>query len=430
MAKILSILYATNPDLKVALAAPTGKAAARMAESLRQTTIPLEDSIREKFQSLHPSTLHRLLKPMPNTPYFKHNQAYPLNFDVVIVDECSMIDVALFAKLLDAIASGTRLIMLGDKDQLASVEAGSLFGDLCLAQPTLNQFTSERLSLINEFIDEPKYRIGNSHISKQHGHPLFQHLVELRRSHRFRGHSGIGSFSKAVIRNDAGALQQFIPPAQDEQVVIDPLYSHELFEKFIAGYADFIREKNIPAALKKMNALRVLCAVREGEQGLYAINNRIEKYLDNKKLIQYTVPFYENRPIILTRNYYEHGLFNGDTGIIRANEQGTLMAWFEDSSGTIKSIMPGYLSEAETVFAMTIHKSQGSEFDEVLVVLPSLADSPLLTRELLYTAVTRAKKKVYVQGSKETILAAAQRVVERASGIGARFQPGQLELIF
>jgi exodeoxyribonuclease V alpha subunit len=430
VAKILSILYATNPALKVALAAPTGKAAARMAESLRQTTIPLEETIREKFQLLHPSTIHRLLKPVANTPYFKHNQAHPLNFDVVIVDECSMIDVALFAKLLDAIAPGTRLIMLGDKDQLASVEAGSLFGDLCLAQPTLNLFSAERLSLINEFIEEPKYRIPASHSSKQHGHPLFQHLVELRRSHRFTGHTGIGSFSKAVIRNEVKALQKFLPPATDEQVVIDPLYSNELFEKFISGYSDFIQEKNIPAALKKMNALRVLCAVREGEHGLKAINSRIEKYLDHKKLIQFTVPFYENRPIILTRNYYEHGLFNGDTGIIRANEQGNLMAWFEDGSGTLKSIMPGYLSEAETVFAMTIHKSQGSEFDEVLVVLPSLTDAPLLTRELLYTAVTRAKKRVYVQGSKDTILAAAHRVVERASGIAARFQPGQLELIF
>lgn len=429
VAKILSLLYVTNPALKVALAAPTGKAAARMAESLRQTTLPLEAAILEKFQALHPSTIHRLLKPVAGTPYFRHNQQNPLNYDVVIVDECSMIDVALFAKLLDAIAAGTRLIMLGDKDQLASVEAGSLFGDLCLAQSTLNQFSAERLGLINEFIDDPRYRLPQSHISDEHSHPLFQHLVELRRSHRFTGHTGIGSFSKAVIRNDVSALRQFLPPGKDEQVVIDPVYSGELFERFITGYAAFIAEKDISSALKKMNALRVLCAVREGDQGLYAINTRIEKYLDSKKLIQYTVPFYENRPIILTRNYYEHGLFNGDTGIIRANEQGVLMAWFEDSTGTLKSIMPGYLSEAETVFAMTIHKSQGSEFDEVLVILPPVADSPLLTRELLYTAVTRAKKRVYLQGSGETILTAAQRVVERASGIAARFQPGSPTLI-
>lgn len=429
VAKILSVLYTINPALKVVLAAPTGKAAARMAESLRQTTLPLETTILEKFQSLNPSTLHRLLKPVAGTPYFRHNRLQPLEADVVIVDECSMIDVALFAKLLDAIAPATRLLLLGDKDQLASVEAGSLFGDLCLAQPVLNLFSAERLALINTFIDDPTFRIPDNHISNDDAHPLFQHLVELRRSHRFTGHTGIGSFSKAIIKNDTAALQRFMTPGADEQVVIDPFYSNELFEQFIAGYTAFIAEKDISKALKLMNRLRVLCAVREGEQGLYAINSRIEKYLDSRKLIQYTLPFYENRPIILTRNYYEHGLFNGDTGIIRANDEGVLMAWFEDSSGTLRSIMPGYLSEAETVFAMTIHKSQGSEFNEVLVVLPSLADAPLLTRELLYTAVTRAKKRVYVQGSEATVLAAAQRVVERASGIAVRFQSGQPETI-
>lgn len=427
VAKILAILYATNPALKVALAAPTGKAAARMAESLRQTTLPLEADILEKFQTLHPSTIHRLLKPLPGTPYFRHNKENTLNYDVVIVDECSMIDVALFAKLLDAIAHGTRLIMLGDKDQLASVEAGSLFGDLCLAQGALNQFAPDRLELINAFIEDPLARLPKSQVSNDHSHPLFQHLIELRRSHRFNGFSGIGSFSKAVIRNDIDTITKFIAPGADEQVTIDQEYSTELFEKFVTGYAAFIAEKDIRTALKKMNTLRVLCAIREGDQGLYALNNRIEKYLDLKKLIHHTVPFYENRPIILTRNYYEHGLFNGDTGIIRANEEGVLMAWFEDSSGTLKSIMPGYLSEAETVFAMTIHKSQGSEFDEVLVVLPALVDTPLLTRELLYTAVTRAKRKVYIQGTAETITKATERIVERASGIAARFQTNRQE---
>lgn len=423
VAKILAILYATHPQLKVALAAPTGKAAARMAESLRHTSLPLADTILEQFKALQPSTIHRLLKPMAGTPAFRHNSQQPLDYDVVIVDECSMIDVALFAKLLDAIAPGTRLILLGDKDQLASVEAGSLFGDLCKAQPVLNVFSAERVSLINAFIGNPASQIPASHIGDGHGHPLFEHLVELRRSHRFTGHTGIGAFSKAVIRNDQDGLDRFLSTAADEQVIIDPHYADTLFEKFITGYKAFIEEDDIPAALKKLNALRVLCAVREGEQGVKALNSRIEKYLDGKKLIEYTVPFYANRPIILTRNYYEHGLFNGDTGIIRPNKEGMLMAWFEDSNGELKSIMPGYLSEAETAFAMTIHKSQGSEFDEVLVVLPAHADAPLLTRELLYTAVTRAKKKVFIQGTGDTIRAAAGREVERASGIAARFHP-------
>jgi exodeoxyribonuclease V alpha subunit len=421
VARMLAILYATNPNLKVALAAPTGKAAARMAESLRNTNLPVEAAITAKFQELSPSTLHRLLKPIAGTPYFKHNEQNPLGHDVVIVDECSMIDVALFCKLLYAIAPGTRLILLGDKDQLASVEAGSLFGDLCLAQP-INQFTSLRKSLINSFIPELSHQLTEDQVSNQDKHPLFQHLVELRRSHRFTGNKGIGRFSKAVINNQPLLLEQFLQNNQDEQVTIDTTYSDQLFEQFVDGYRAFMEETNIPAALRKMNNLRVLCAVREGEQGLYATNNRIERYLYSKNLLQPNATFYENRPIILTRNYYEHGLFNGDTGIIRPNEEGQLMAWFEDSTGTLKAVMPGYLSEAETVFAMTIHKSQGSEFEQVLVLLPPTTEVALLTRELLYTAVTRAKNRVYMQGTAESILLAAQRQVERASGIAARFQ--------
>ncbi|HVI46721.1 MAG TPA: exodeoxyribonuclease V subunit alpha [Chitinophaga sp.] len=421
VAKILAILFATDPALKVALAAPTGKAAARMAESLRNTSISIDDATTGKFRALSPSTIHRLLKPVKDTPYFKHNKDNPLNYDVVIADECSMIDVALFAKLMEAIGPQTRIILLGDKDQLASVEAGSLFGDLCQAQTTLNLFSSERRSLINSFISEPARHIPATAVNDNDHHPLFQHLVELRRSHRFTGHSGIGKFSRAIINSDTAAIREFFPAGADPEVVIDPSSDKALFEKFISGYTTFIREEDTATALKKLNELRVLVAIREGGQGLYAINRDIEKYLQDKKLLNINTAFYENRPIILTRNYYEHGLFNGDTGIIRPDHNGVLMAWFEDSNGELKSVLPGYLTLAETAFAMTIHKSQGSEFAEVLIVLPEAAEVPILTRELLYTAVSRARKRVIVQGPEEIILLAAERRVERASGIAARF---------
>ncbi|MGO4289268.1 exodeoxyribonuclease V subunit alpha [Chitinophaga sp. RAB17] len=421
VAKILAILFATDPALKVALAAPTGKAAARMAESLRSTTIEVDATITEKFRLLQPATIHRLLKPINGSPYFRHNKDNPLNYDVVIVDECSMIDVALFAKLMIAIHPGTRLILLGDKDQLASVEAGSLFGDLCQAQEKLNLFTAARRQFINSFIADEQRHIPATQ-NADSSHPLFQHLVELRRSHRFTGNTGIGKFSKAIIANNVPVIHSFFPPSADEQVVIDPTASVKLFEDFIAGYETFIKEKDIPTALKLLNAQRVLTAVREGPQGLYAVNKQIEKYLHDKRLIQANTEFYQNRPVILTRNYYEHGLFNGDTGIIRTDENGVLMAWFEDSTGALKAVLPGYLTQAETAFAMTIHKSQGSEFGEVLVLLPDTTDVPILTRELLYTAVSRAKQKVYVQGTPEVILMAAERFVERASGIASRFR--------
>ncbi|MFX1703095.1 exodeoxyribonuclease V subunit alpha [Chitinophaga sp. CC14] len=422
VAKILAILFATDPALKVALAAPTGKAAARMAESLRNTTIEVDAHITEKFRLLQPATIHRLLKSINGSPYFRHNKDNPLNYDVVIIDECSMIDVALFAKLLDAIHPDTRLILLGDKDQLASVEAGSLFGDLCQAQEHLNRFTASRRQLINSFMPEQNRHIPATAEQNDDHHPLFQHLVELRRSHRFTGNKGIGKFSKAIISNNIPVITSFFPPSADEQVIVDPEASVPLFEDFIAGYAAFIAEKDITTALKLLNAQRVLTAVREGPQGLYAVNKQIEKYLSDKKLITTNTEFYENRPVILTRNYYEHGLFNGDTGIIRADENGVLLAWFEDSTGALKAVLPGYLTQAETAFAMTIHKSQGSEFGEVLVLLPDTTDVPILTRELLYTAVSRAKNKVYVQGTPEVILMAAERFVERASGIASRFR--------
>lgn len=422
VAKILAILFATDPRLKVALAAPTGKAAARMAESLRNTNLEVDASISQQFRQLQPATIHRLLKSISGSPYFRHNKTNPLNYDVVIVDECSMIDVALFAKLLDAIHPDTRLILLGDKDQLASVEAGSLFGDLCQAQEPLNGFSAERRRFINSFIADEQRHIPAAHEQQESHHPLFQHLVELRHSHRFTGNTGIGKFSKAIIANQVPVIQSFFPPSADEQVVIDPSADVKLFEDFIARYAAFIQERDIATALKLLNAQRVLTAVREGPQGLYTVNKQIEKYLYDKKLITAHSEFYENRPVILTRNYYEHGLFNGDTGIIRADENGVLMAWFEDSTGALKAVLPGYLTQAETAFAMTIHKSQGSEFGEVLVLLPDTTDVPILTRELLYTAVSRARHKVYVQGSPEVILMAAERFVERASGIAARFR--------
>ena len=420
VAKILAILYTLYPNLTVALAAPTGKAAARMAESLKSAALQVNESIQAKFTKLEPATIHRLLGPIKNKPLFKHHSQRQLDYDVVIADESSMIDVALFAKLMDAIGPNTRLILLGDKDQLASVEAGSLFGDLCQAQPYLNKLTPSRAALINLFIDGEKDKINADHIVETINHPLFQHIIELQRSHRFLDSEGIGKFSKAIINNREADIQYFFSN-KDEQVFIDTSYSSSVFEQFVNGYLHFIKEKNISLALKKLNQLRVLCAVKAGEQGLYATNKKIEKYLQQQGAIQLTGDFYENRPVMVTNNNYELQLFNGDIGIIRPDEMGTLKAWFEADNGEVRSVLPGYIAHAETVYAMTIHKSQGSEFNQVMVCLPKGDNFPILTRELLYTAVTRAKQKVLVLGSEALILATAAASVQRGSGINDRF---------
>jgi len=422
VAKILAILFSMDENLKVALAAPTGKAAARMAESLKAAAMMTGDKSMAKFQTLEPSTIHRLLNFIPDSPYFKHHFHNPLNFDVVIIDESSMLDVALFAKLLDAIGKDTRLILLGDKDQLASVEAGSLFGDLCQAQESLNLFTGRRIELINSFINKTECLISNAASTEATSHPLFQHVVELKYSHRFVIDEGIGRFSKAIIENNDEVIKEFFVPDADIQVIVDLNYSQVVFEEFVSGYQDYIEEPDIKTAISKFNNLRVLCAIREGQQGLYAMNRNAEKYLSERNWISLKSEFYNHRPIIITSNNYALGLFNGDIGIIRPDEKGMLKAWFEDVDGKVKSIIPGLISNAETVYAMTIHKSQGSEFNQVFVVLPSGGNVSILTRELLYTAVTRAKNKVYVQGTDAVILEAAKGQVKRASGISARLE--------
>ncbi len=421
VAKMLAILFTMDPSFKVALAAPTGKAAVRMAESLKSSNIDVDIVIKEKFKTLVPTTIHRLLKYVPDSPYFKHDQTNPLIYDLVIVDEASMIDVALFSKLLAAIGSATRIILLGDKDQLASVEAGSLLGDLCQTQPRMNLLSAENVELINSFIPGVEQQITTGYIGAT-DNILSEHIIELKRSRRFTGGGGIGKFSKAIIHGRLNEIEAFVEENKDTEVTIDTTYSDDLFNGFITGYENYIGEKDISKALEKLNQLRVLCAVREGPQGLKAVNKKIESILKEKGLIDNKIEFYNSRPIIVTRNYPELRLFNGDVGIIRKDSTGSLKAWFEDSDKNLRAVLPGYITSAETVFAMTIHKSQGSEYEQVLVMLPSSADQPLLTRELLYTAITRAKKAVLLQASKEAILYTASRIVQRASGIMERFR--------
>ncbi len=423
VAKLLALLFTLQPELRVALAAPTGKAAARMAESLRQATLPDGlDHIQDAFARLSPATIHRLLKARRASPYFHHNAENPLPFDLIIADESSMIDVALFAKLLQAVGPGTRLILLGDKSQLASVEAGSLFGDLCGALPTVNGFSEEWRQLLNDIFPENATALpAQTACDDAPGHPLFGRIIALQVSHRFRDDAGIGRFSKAVIHNDEATLDHFISQQDDVQVCLDADHDPVVFEHFIAGYEDFILEKDIHTALQTLARRRVLVVTRQGPYGLADTNSAIEEFLFRKKLLNPTTGHYHNRPVILTKNYPDLGLFNGDTGIVRRDEKGVLRVWFEDAAGGVRSVLPGYLPDAQTAFAMTVHKSQGSEFNEVLIRLPDREDMALLSRELLYTAVTRAREKVWIQGSGSVVRAAAARKIARASGIHERF---------
>jgi exodeoxyribonuclease V alpha subunit len=419
LAKLLIVLYELDPNATVALAAPTGKASMRMADSLKASKLPFSEETKAKIQALKPSTLHSLLGYKKESVNFKYNAGTPLPYNWVVVDEASMIDVPMFSKLLASLGDKCRIILLGDKDQLASVEAGSLLGDLCQTLPNLNMFSSKASSWINEFITDADRKIQPEFIGDQ-SQLMASHIIELKFSHRFNSQGNIGKVSRAVIEGDFEKLDSLIENTAGANVKVDHKYEPALLEKFVEAYANYIQEPDIAAALKKLNELRVLVAVRQGPRGLYATNKAIELHLRKIKLLKPDGEFYEHKPIMVTRNMYDLGLLNGDTGIMRKDNNGTLKVWFEDGQGGIKSILPAYLNYTETAFAMTIHKSQGSEFDHVMVILPEGTSNALLTRELLYTGITRAKTSITIQGEIETIKQAVASCVKRISGITGR----------
>ena len=437
VAKLLAILYTINPKTKIALAAPTGKAAARMKESLMSAVIRGDNDkhhlIRElnndmkSFEKLDASTLHRLLGYRPGTHYFKHDATHPLDYDVVIVDECSMIGASMMAKLLQAIKPTAKLIMLGDKDQLASVEAGSIFGDICLTQEGLmNTLSRHRAQMINSFIKDEAASLGECYTyDGDDKNVLQQHIIELKKSWRFKSTEGIGEFSHAIINNTLSEelLNREAPPAGQYVKVCQDYAAPELTE-LMNAYKAYIQEENIPKALSKMNDVRFLCAVRSGNYGVTHYNNLISSHLEKEGIISPNTTFYENQPIMITQNDKEHQLFNGDIGLIRKDkEKDKYMAYFEDSEAELgyRALPTTYLPQYTTVFAMTIHKSQGSEFAHVGIVLPNDKNTPLLTRELIYTAITRAKERAIIFSSNEVLKAGASQQVERASGITKRF---------
>lgn len=419
IAKLIVVLYTANPTVKIALAAPTGKASIRMLESLKSNTLAEKEPLKSKIEELEASTIHRLLGYKKDSLYFRHNENNYLDFDVVIVDEASMIDVPLFAKLLGAINPSKQIILLGDKNQLSSVEAGSMFGDLCNSAlsdnlSSLNLFTGDRLKFVNTFLNS-KNQIP--HTKSCNEKLLNSHITELILNRRTEGESKIiENFSKAILQEDVQKVKGLLSLDSDS-LTADVHYSKDILEKFINHYVSYIIETDIKEAIEKLNNIRVLCAVREGKYGIYSLNKKIEAYLQKEKLLKINADDYDNRPILVTKNNKELNLFNGDVGILRKNSDGIRMAYFIDKNKEIRDILPSIIGAYETVFAMTIHKSQGSEFDNVLVVLPEKIEHRLLTKELLYTAITRAKKSVTIQGTEDTIINTVQTRVNRASGI-------------
>jgi exodeoxyribonuclease V alpha subunit len=379
---ILALLQSLAPNpLQIALAAPTGKAAMRLQESIGNNKKNLFCS--DELKNLIPenvSTLHRLLGAKANSPYFKHNASHPLIDDVIVVDEASMVDLALMSKLLDALKPTARLILLGDKDQLASVESGAVLADLTQALPT--------------------------------------HTVELKTAFRFAEH--IKQLAVAVNEQNPETAWQHLMAGDDNITLLDEdLIAYIAVQQ--TDYLQLIRDgADFNTIYNAFNRFQVLCANREGKNSVVDINSRVEQKLAQLGKIQIAGFWYVGRPVMVTQNNPLLHLYNGDIGLCLPDSNGRLLVFFPRPDGSVASYLPSRITQCETVFAMTIHKSQGSEFEEVLIVLPEQIN-PVLTKELLYTAITRAKQKVKLVANKDIFTATVQQKISRVTGLVAKF---------
>lgn len=417
--KVLALLtgQAQRP-LRIALAAPTGKAAARMQESIRAAKPRLGLSATQAAQiPEEASTLHRLLGSRPDSVYFHHTAERPLLLDVLVIDEVSMVGLALLAKTVDALLPQTRLILLGDKDQLASVDAGAVLGDLCVGAGYFSpEFQAQLSILTSENLPNPAAETA----------PLTDNIVLLRHSYRFDAQSGIGALATAVNRGHAPQSAELLEQHSDinwHDVANASELSQQLSAPVCQGFAPYleaVRTGEKPAQIfEKFNRFRLLAVLRKGAFGVEALNNLCEALLAKHAWIDCENPWYAGRPIMVTRNDYNLRLFNGDIGITLPAADWRMKVFFLGNDGALRSFPAARLPEHETVYAMTVHKSQGSEFERVLVVIPD-QDSPVLSRELLYTALTRAKNEALFYGSREVFLSAVEKRLQRSSGLRDR----------
>ena len=380
-----------KPRLRIALAAPTGKAAARLLEAVQLEVDALALADRERLPALAATTLHRLLGSRPDTSSrFRHNRENRLPHDVIVVDETSMVSLTMMARLLEAVRPDSRLLLVGDPDQLASVEAGAVLADLV-----------EGLTAV---VDSP--------------------VATLVTPHRF-GES-IGALADAIREGDAEAAVGVLAAGGEHIEWVDVHQPAEVLRKVLVPHALRLREAAVlgdaDAALKTLEQHRLLCAHRRGPYGVAYWNRQVERWLSEQTDMPLWADWYVGRPVLVTANDYGLGLYNGDTGVAVLRDGG-LRAAMATSAGPVQ-FATGRLADVETMHAMTIHKSQGSQAVEITVLLPP-TDSRLLTRELLYTAVTRAREKVRLVGSADQLRAAVTRRAIRATGLSRRLAGGQ-----
>lgn len=419
--KILALLLEQEKveSVRIALAAPTGKSAMRLKESigLMKETLDCADSVKKHIPH-EVSTIHRLLGSIAGSVRFRYSDKNPLPYDAVIVDEASMVALPLMAKLAAALKQDARLILIGDRDQLASVEAGAVLGDMC-GGGRQEMFSPEFGDLCAGLVCG---RIPTAPPGELLP-PLTDSLVILKKNYRFPADSGIGAAGRAVNAGKGeDAISMFkgnaFPDIAWHDVPRPDGLKKAITSAVIEGYGMYLAAGNAVEALRLFDTFRFLCALHQGLYGVARVNILIEEILAGKGLIDPQQRWYRGRPVLVTVNDYNMKLFNGDVGVTFPDNEdsGTLRVFFPAPDGGVRKISPVRLPEHETVYAMTIHKSQGSEFDRIHMLLPG-HDSAILTRELIYTGITRAKHKVDIWGNEEIFVTAVSRRIERKSGL-------------
>ena len=433
--------------LNIQLVAPTGKAAARLTESIsaakQKLPIELQANLPEQCQ-----TIHRLLGAKPQSPYFKANASHPLHLDVLVLDEASMVDLPLMAKLFAALPTHAQIILLGDQDQLASVETGSVLSDICIASHLQDDNLNNSLMAYSNTMQQ--------HLSKLVSVPTASHfqtvatqttdqsvirdnVVRLVKSHRFGENSGIGQLAKQV---KAGQVAQCLRLLKDQQFTDINWYQPEqtspqtvaneilktLITKLLPIYQQYtqaIKQGDLRQAFKYLHQQQVLCAQKSGYWGVTQLNALIENELHKQGLIDNSKDFYVGRPVMLSKNDHQLKLFNGDVGIVMSDPHNAALTkvWFVTPEGDLRGLLPSRLPSLETLYAMTIHKSQGSEFESVYLSLPPITANNQgrgLNRELIYTGLTRAKKQFMLFGEAKAISLSLSQQCVRGSGLAGR----------
>ncbi len=413
---ILALLLEQDENLRIAVCAPTGKAAARVQESIKKAkqALACPPELLPKIPE-EATTIHRLLSVKRDSPHFYHDHHNRLPVDVLIVDEASMVSLALMTKLLRATSLKCRIILLGDRNQLASVEAGAVLGDICNAADT-SRFSK---SFCEQYAD-----IGLEELPADRAvsnAALADCAVELKYSYRFDETSAIAAVSRAVNNGDAAASVEIMDAETTGSIAKRPLPDPGELETYLpalieVGYAGIYGAQDVSEAFAALETFRILCSHRRGPYGIDGINRLIETILQKMGLVDTTRAYYPGRPIMINRNDYNLRLYNGDVGIIWPDDTGRPRAWFPDQMGGFHNLAPARLPAHETVYAMTIHKSQGSEFDRIVMIL-SATTSPIFTRELVYTGITRARRQVEIWAADDIFKAAVKARVKRRSGL-------------